>query len=123
MANHTIARNPTNITGILSPATAVPCNIENQDFVMALIYVLNLLLAVVVASVPILVGKHKRWRKDGAFILVTGLLSVGIWVAWMSCMCTGMQSTVGPRGWPHIGYSIGVKRLGVSAAPHGAGSV
>ncbi|KAL1264679.1 hypothetical protein QQF64_005034 [Cirrhinus molitorella] len=79
----TIVRYPTNTTGILTPATAVPCNIENQDFVMALIYVLNLLLAVVIASIPILAGKHKHWRKDGAFILVTGLLSVGIWVAWI----------------------------------------
>ncbi|KAI2658308.1 G-protein coupled receptor family C group 5 member C [Labeo rohita] len=79
----TIVRYPTNDTGILTPATAVPCNIENKDFVMALIYVLNLLLAVVVASIPILAGKHKRWRKDGVFILITGLLSVGIWVAWI----------------------------------------
>lgn len=79
----TIVRYPTNTTGPLTPATAVPCNIANQDFVMALIYVLNLLLAVVVASIPIFAGKHKRWFKDGALILVLGLLSVGIWVAWI----------------------------------------
>ncbi len=63
---------------------------------MALIYVLNLLLAVVVASVPILVGKHKRWRKDGAFILVTGLLSVGIWVAWIVMYVYGNAKHGGP---------------------------
>ncbi|XP_056627298.1 G-protein coupled receptor family C group 5 member C isoform X2 [Triplophysa dalaica] len=79
----TIVRYPTNTTGPLTPATAVPCNIANQDFVMALIYVLNLLLAVVVASIPIFAGKHKRWFKDGALILVLGLFSVGIWVAWI----------------------------------------
>ncbi|XP_026078258.1 G-protein coupled receptor family C group 5 member C-like isoform X1 [Carassius auratus] len=79
----TIVRIPTNVTGILASATPVPCIIEKQDFVMALIYVLNLLLAVVVASLPILVGTHKHWRKDGALILVTGLFSVGIWVAWI----------------------------------------
>ncbi|XP_030629163.1 G-protein coupled receptor family C group 5 member C isoform X2 [Chanos chanos] len=74
----TIVRYPINTT-----ANAVPCNIANQDFVMALIYVMNLLLAVVVGAMPTLVARHKRWRKEGAFILITGLLSVGIWVAWI----------------------------------------
>uniref|UniRef100_A0A8C2ARU7 G protein-coupled receptor, class C, group 5, member C n=1 Tax=Cyprinus carpio TaxID=7962 RepID=A0A8C2ARU7_CYPCA len=94
----TIVRYPTNVTGNLASAsaTAVPCIIENQDFVMALIYVLNLLLAVVVASIPILAGKHKRWRKDGALILVTGLLSVGIWVAWIVMYVYGNAKNGGP---------------------------
>ncbi|XP_017557384.1 G-protein coupled receptor family C group 5 member C isoform X3 [Pygocentrus nattereri] len=80
----TIVRYPNisvNGSGVL--VSAVPCNIANQDFVMALIYVLNLLLAVLVAPVPVLAGKHKRWHKDAIFILITGLLSVGIWVAWI----------------------------------------
>ncbi|XP_051771619.1 G-protein coupled receptor family C group 5 member C isoform X1 [Ctenopharyngodon idella] len=97
----TIVRYPTNINRTLAsatplPATAVPCNIDNQDFVMALIYVLNLLLAVVVASLPILAGKHKRWRKDGALILVTGLFSVGIWVAWIVMYVYGNLKHGGP---------------------------
>uniref|UniRef100_A0A673HYZ1 G protein-coupled receptor, class C, group 5, member C n=1 Tax=Sinocyclocheilus rhinocerous TaxID=307959 RepID=A0A673HYZ1_9TELE len=92
----TIVRYPTNVTGILASATAVPCNIENQDFVMVHIYVLNLLLAVVVASLPILAGKHKRWRKDGALILVTGLFSVGIWVAWIVMYVYGNAKNGGP---------------------------
>ncbi|XP_073683918.1 G-protein coupled receptor family C group 5 member C isoform X2 [Garra rufa] len=79
----TIARYPTNASGNLTAATAVPCNIDNRDFVMSLIYVLCLLLAVVIASIAIFAGKYKRWHKDGAFLLVTGLLSVGIWVAWI----------------------------------------
>ncbi|KAL7856698.1 hypothetical protein SRHO_G00155970 [Serrasalmus rhombeus] len=82
----TIVRYPissVNVSGVLVSAMAVPCNIANQDFVMALIYVLNLLLAVLVAPVPVLAGKHKRWHKDAIFILITGLLSVGIWVAWI----------------------------------------
>lgn len=98
----TIVRYPTNINGTLAPATAVPatavpCNIDNQDFVMALIYVLNLLLAVVVASLPIFAGKHKRWRKDGALILVTGLFSVGIWVAWIVMYVYGNSKNGGPQ--------------------------
>ncbi|XP_034449097.1 G-protein coupled receptor family C group 5 member C-like [Hippoglossus hippoglossus] len=57
------------------------CSIANQDFVMALIYVMVLLLAVVLMAIPSLT--HKQWRRDGAFILVTGLLTVAIWVAWI----------------------------------------
>lgn len=92
----TIVRYPVNITGTIAPVLAIPCNIANQDFVMALIYVLNLLLAVVVASVPIMAGKHKQWRKDGALILVTGLLSVGIWVAWIVMYVSGNAKNGGP---------------------------
>uniref|UniRef100_A0A4W5L113 G protein-coupled receptor, class C, group 5, member C n=1 Tax=Hucho hucho TaxID=62062 RepID=A0A4W5L113_9TELE len=73
-----------------------PCNITNRDFVMALIYVLNLLLAVVVASLPTLCGKFNQWRKEGAFILVTGLLSVFIWVAWITMYVWGNLRTGGP---------------------------
>lgn len=90
----TIVRYP--INGNQTAATPVPCNIDNQDFVMALIYVLVLLLVVVVASIPILAGKHKRWRKDGALILVIGLLSVGIWVAWIVMYVYGNKKHGGP---------------------------
>nr|XP_023849591.1 G-protein coupled receptor family C group 5 member C-like [Salvelinus alpinus] len=96
----TVARYPLmllNATGIaLGTATNVPCNITNQDFVMALIYVLNLLLAVIVASLPTLCGKHKQWRQEGAFILVTGLLSVFIWVAWITMYVWGNLKTGRP---------------------------
>lgn len=95
----TVVRHPLmvlNTTGIaLGTATDVPCNITNRDFVMALIYVLNLLLAVVVASLPTLCGKHKQWRQEGAFILVTGLLSVFIWVAWITMYVWGNLRTDG----------------------------
>lgn len=59
------------------------CSFQNQDFVMALIYVMVLLLAVLLMAVPSLKHKHKEWRRDGTFILVTGLLTVVIWVAWI----------------------------------------
>ncbi|XP_029495962.1 G-protein coupled receptor family C group 5 member C isoform X1 [Oncorhynchus nerka] len=88
---------PLNVTGTaLGTAADVPCNIANQDFVMALIYVLNLLLAVVVASLPSLCGKHKQRRQEGAILLVTGLLSVFIWVAWITMYVWGNLRTGGP---------------------------
>ncbi len=76
------------ITAVRNPpgGIAVPdlsCNIPKEDFVMSLIYVMVLLLAVVLMPIPSLMHKHKQWRQDGAFILVTGLFSLAIWVAWI----------------------------------------
>lgn len=58
-------------------AAATPCKIANQDFAMALIYVMSLILAVVVASLAVMAGKHKQWKMEGAFVFLTSLLSVG----------------------------------------------
>lgn len=75
----TMVRQAINVTSSLP----VSCLIANEDFVMALIYVMVLLVAVIVASIPILCGEHQRWHKDGFFILFTAILSLGIWVAWI----------------------------------------
>ncbi|XP_040885502.1 G-protein coupled receptor family C group 5 member C [Toxotes jaculatrix] len=83
---------PLNATAKTGRATATPCNIANQDFVMALIYVMTLILAVVVASLTIMPGKHKQWRKEGACILLTSLFSVGIWVAWIVMYVYGNET-------------------------------
>lgn len=75
----TMVRQPINVASGLP----VPCLIANEDFVMALIYVMVLLVAVFMASIPILCGQHQRWHKDGVFILLSGMFSMGIWVAWI----------------------------------------
>ncbi|KAI3359780.1 hypothetical protein L3Q82_014145 [Scortum barcoo] len=72
------------------------CNIKNQDFVMALIYVMVLLLAVVVVPVPSMMHKHKQWRRDGAFILVTGLFTMAIWIAWIVMYIYGNKLAMKP---------------------------
>ncbi|KAK5851287.1 hypothetical protein PBY51_002091 [Eleginops maclovinus] len=87
---------PLNDTLETSRATAIPCNIANEDFVMALIYVMTLILAVVVASLAIMAGKHNQWKKDGAFIILTSLISVGIWVAWIVMYIYGNERRGGP---------------------------
>ncbi|XP_026170465.1 G-protein coupled receptor family C group 5 member C isoform X2 [Mastacembelus armatus] len=89
------------ITVVRSPqgslnATNSPCNIANQDFAMALIYVMTLILAVVVASLAIMAGNHQQWKWEGACILVTSLLSVGIWVAWIVMYVYGNGKYGGP---------------------------
>ncbi|XP_008294355.1 G-protein coupled receptor family C group 5 member C isoform X2 [Stegastes partitus] len=87
---------PLNATAEISRATATPCNIDNQDFVMALIYVMTLILAVVVSSVAVMAGRHSQWKKEGVCILVASLFSVGIWVAWIVMYVYGNERTGGP---------------------------
>ncbi|CAJ1081410.1 G-protein coupled receptor family C group 5 member C isoform X1 [Xyrichtys novacula] len=79
-----------------SRAAATTCNIANEDFVMALIYVMTLILAVVVASLVVMGGKHNQWKKDAACIFLTSFLSVGIWVAWIVMYVYGNMKTGGP---------------------------
>lgn len=89
-------RGPLNATAETSRATATPCNIANEDFVMASIYVMTLILAVVVASLAILAGKHKQWKKEGTCILLSSLFSVGIWVAWIVMFVYGNERSGEP---------------------------
>ncbi|KAL4648639.1 G-protein coupled receptor family C group 5 member C [Arapaima gigas] len=83
----TVARSPPNGT-IDVP---IPCRIANPDFPMALIYVMVLLVGALVASIPGLTGSQREWCKGATFILVTCLLSVGIWVAWITMYVYGNQ--------------------------------
>ncbi|KAM7381120.1 hypothetical protein PAMA_012112 [Pampus argenteus] len=87
---------PLNATADFGNAMAIPCNIGNQDFVMALIYVMTLILAVVVASLTIMAGKYKQWKKEGGCILLTSVFSVGIWVAWIVMYVYGNAKRGGP---------------------------
>ncbi|XP_041937972.1 G-protein coupled receptor family C group 5 member C isoform X1 [Alosa sapidissima] len=93
----TVVRYPTNTTiGIGSgPANAIPCNIANDDFTMALIYVMCLLLATVLTALPAFAGRHKQWRGEAACVLATGLLSMGIWAAWIAMYVYGNDQAAG----------------------------
>ncbi|XP_030611206.1 G-protein coupled receptor family C group 5 member C [Archocentrus centrarchus] len=87
---------PFNATANMNRSMAVPCDIANVDFVMALIYVMVLILAVVVASLTIMMGKYTQWKKEGTCILLTSLFSVGIWVVWIVMYLYGNGKTGGP---------------------------
>ncbi|XP_074518841.1 G-protein coupled receptor family C group 5 member C isoform X1 [Halichoeres trimaculatus] len=94
----TVVRHPLilNTTTGINRVTAIPCNIANEDFVMALIYVMTLILAVLVASLAVMGGKHSQWKKDAACIVITSFLSVGIWVAWIVMYVYGNERTSNP---------------------------
>ncbi|XP_061564724.1 G-protein coupled receptor family C group 5 member C-like isoform X2 [Cololabis saira] len=87
---------PPNASADTSRATATPCNVANQDFVMALIYVMALMLAALAASLAVLAGRSGRWKKEGGLILLASLLSVGVWVAWIVMYVYGNERTGGP---------------------------
>ncbi|KAF3700117.1 G-protein coupled receptor family C group 5 member C Retinoic acid-induced gene 3 protein [Channa argus] len=83
------------------------CSIANQDFVMALIYVMVLLLAVVLMPLPSLTHKQKQWRRDGTFILVTGLFTLVIWIAWIVMYIEGNR-VIGNPSWDDPTLAVAV---------------
>lgn len=76
-----------------------PCQLEDADFVMALIYVMALLVAAFSTAWPTLCGHYGRWRKHGAFILATTGLSMAIWLAWTIMYLYGNQRAGHKPGW------------------------
>ncbi|CAL8304019.1 unnamed protein product [Merluccius merluccius] len=95
----TVVRTP------LGLAPGLACGVANQDFVMALVYVMCLLLAAVLMAVPSLAHKDKEWHRDGAFILATGLVTGAIWAAWIAMYVYG-NGAVGKAGWDDATIAI-----------------
>ncbi|OCT73180.1 hypothetical protein XELAEV_18036160mg [Xenopus laevis] len=60
-----------------------PCNIDNQDFVTSLVYVMFLILASLIIPCPVLCGHYLHWKRHGRYIVVTAFLSLSIWVIWI----------------------------------------
>ncbi|KAG9473515.1 G-protein coupled receptor family C group 5 member C [Eleutherodactylus coqui] len=60
-----------------------PCNFVNEDFVMALIYVMFLIIAGFVTAWPAFCGRYGHWKKHAVFIILTLFLSACIWIAWI----------------------------------------
>uniref|UniRef100_A0A7M4FQT8 G protein-coupled receptor class C group 5 member C n=1 Tax=Crocodylus porosus TaxID=8502 RepID=A0A7M4FQT8_CROPO len=75
-----------------------PCAVANEDFVLALLYVMLLLLAAFVAAWPPLCGRHAHWRKHAVFILLTAALSAAVWVVWIVMYVYGNRQR-GTPGW------------------------
>ncbi|XP_029692749.1 G-protein coupled receptor family C group 5 member C-like isoform X2 [Takifugu rubripes] len=87
------------------PVPDLPCSIANLDFVASLTYVMVLLLAVVLLAFPSLA--HKRWRRDAAFLLTTGISTMAIWVAWILMYTHGNQ-VVGKASWDDPTLAVAV---------------
>ncbi|XP_029432281.1 G-protein coupled receptor family C group 5 member B isoform X2 [Rhinatrema bivittatum] len=65
------------------------CNYEPMDFAMVLIYVMFLMVATLALSLFTLCGKFKKWKKNGACLIITAFLSILIWAAWLTMYLYG----------------------------------
>ncbi|XP_072282331.1 G-protein coupled receptor family C group 5 member C-like [Pyxicephalus adspersus] len=75
-----------------------PCNITNQDFVTALVYVMFLIVASLVIPCPVLRGHYLQWKRHGRHIVCTAFLSLLIWVAWIVMYLYGNEK-LGHESW------------------------
>ncbi|XP_032203273.1 retinoic acid-induced protein 3 [Mustela erminea] len=66
---------------------------RNEDFVMLLIYVLFLMALTCLMSCFIFCGAFSGWKRHGVHIFLTMVLSIAIWVAWITLL---LISTFGP---------------------------
>ncbi|KAM4032204.1 G-protein coupled receptor family C group 5 member C [Anomaloglossus baeobatrachus] len=76
-----------------------PCAIENQDFVMALIYVMFLIIAGFFTAWPALCGRYGHWKKHAVFIIITLFLSACIWIVWIVMYVYGNSRVGKPKYW------------------------
>uniref|UniRef100_A0A8C9R9P7 G protein-coupled receptor class C group 5 member C n=1 Tax=Scleropages formosus TaxID=113540 RepID=A0A8C9R9P7_SCLFO len=86
-----------NIEWIVITGEAVHCSTSQQDFAMALIYVMLLLLGTMPVAVLTLMGKQ-HWRREGAFLLATASVSFAIWVVWLT-MYLYVNKSIGNSSW------------------------
>ncbi|KAG9481619.1 hypothetical protein GDO78_010715 [Eleutherodactylus coqui] len=75
-----------------------PCNITNQDFVTALVYVMFLIVASLVIPCPVLCGHYLQWKRHGRHIVLTTFFSLLIWVAWIVMYLYGNEK-LGHSSW------------------------
>ncbi|XP_057347447.1 retinoic acid-induced protein 3 isoform X2 [Manis pentadactyla] len=72
----------------------LPASRRNEDFVMLLIYVLFLMALTFLTSSFTFCGSFSGWKRHGAHIYLTTLLSMAIWVAWITLL---LVPTPGPK--------------------------
>ncbi|XP_020643610.2 retinoic acid-induced protein 3 isoform X1 [Pogona vitticeps] len=62
---------------------------RRNDFVLLLIYMLFLMALLFVVSMCVFCGSYRRWKRHGVHIFLTILVSIGIWVAWITMLMRG----------------------------------
>uniref|UniRef100_A0AAY4BBP8 G-protein coupled receptors family 3 profile domain-containing protein n=1 Tax=Denticeps clupeoides TaxID=299321 RepID=A0AAY4BBP8_9TELE len=83
------------------------CGITHVDFVMALIYVIVLLVAVLLVALFLLTHKHKPFRRDALYILLTSTVSASIWTTWIIMYVSG-NARLGKNSWDDPTLAIGL---------------
>ncbi|XP_051987346.1 G-protein coupled receptor family C group 5 member B-like isoform X2 [Xyrauchen texanus] len=75
------------------------CQYQPMEFALACSYVLALLLAALVTASLALCGKTQQWRCNTVWLLVSCLLSVFLWVAWISFYVYGNKVLTKSPDW------------------------
>ncbi|XP_072129100.1 G-protein coupled receptor family C group 5 member B-like isoform X2 [Mobula birostris] len=65
------------------------CSYLSTDFTMLLIYIMFLMALTFILSMFTFCGRHQKWKKYGAHVFVTMLLSIAIWVVWIVMLVRG----------------------------------
>ncbi|XP_053307854.1 G-protein coupled receptor family C group 5 member C-like [Spea bombifrons] len=79
-----------------------PCNITNQDFVTALVYVMFLILASLLIPCPVLCGHYLQWKRHGKYIVATAFSSIIIWVTWITMYLYGNDKLGYKQVWDDV---------------------
>ncbi|KAL7982481.1 hypothetical protein Chor_010079 [Crotalus horridus] len=81
---------------------------SQRDFVLILIYVFFLMFLLCVVSMFVFCGSYKRWKRHGFYLLLTALVSIAIWVAWIAILMHGISDLGEPSEWndPLIGVTL-----------------
>ncbi|XP_051899197.1 G-protein coupled receptor family C group 5 member B-like [Pristis pectinata] len=82
------------------------CVYNSTDFTMLLIYVMFLMALTFVLSMFTFCGHYQKWKKYGAYIFVTMLLSIAIWVVWIVMLVRGNVSLNRSPQWDDPTLSI-----------------
>lgn len=65
-----------------------PCQL-NVDFAVLLVYILFLLALTFFVSKATFCGPCENWKRRGRLIFLTALISIIIWVVWISTLLRG----------------------------------
>ncbi|XP_063292148.1 G-protein coupled receptor family C group 5 member C-like isoform X1 [Pelobates fuscus] len=85
---------------LLSPSQPdSPCNITNQDFVTALVYVMFLILASLFIPCPVFFGHYLQWKRHGKYIALTAFSSLVIWITWIVVYIYGVEKLGYMKNW------------------------
>uniref|UniRef100_A0A8C5N593 G-protein coupled receptors family 3 profile domain-containing protein n=1 Tax=Leptobrachium leishanense TaxID=445787 RepID=A0A8C5N593_9ANUR len=76
-----------------------PCNITNQDFVTALVYVMFLIMASLLIPLPVFCGHYLQWKRHGKYIAATAFSSLLIWITWIVLYLHGIEKLGYLQNW------------------------
>lgn len=88
------------------------CHYQPLDFTLACSYVLALLLAALISAGLALCGKTRKWRCNAVWLLVSCLMSILLWVAWVGFYVYGNQALGKSPDWDEPALAVALVAQG-----------